>query len=82
MWHTNGNWIQRQDGSLVATVTGNWTGAHKTDREMNYAAKLLAASPELALSLKVLWSRANAGQMPTTSELEQAGELLRRVNAR
>jgi hypothetical protein len=82
MWYTDGNWIKRQDGSLVASVTGNWTGAHKTDREMGYAAKLIAASPDLAQSLKVLWSRANAGQMPTGSEIEQAENLLRRIDAR
>ena len=82
MWYTDGNWIKRRDGSLVATVTGNWTGAHKTDREMNYAAKLLAASPELAFSLKVLWSRAKAGSLPSESEMQAAENLLRRVDAR
>jgi hypothetical protein len=82
MWYTDGNWIKRQDGSLVASVTGNWTGAHKTDREMNYAAKLIAASPELAQSLKVLWSRAAAGQIPTQTEMDGAEQLLRRVDAR
>jgi hypothetical protein len=82
MWYTDGNWIKRQDGSLVASVTGSWTGAHKTDREMSYAAKLIAASPELAQSLKVLWSRANSGQTPTQTEMDGAEQLLRRVDAR
>jgi len=81
-WYTDGNWIKRQDGSLVASVTGNWTGAYKTDREMNYAAKLISASPELAQSLKVLWSRANSGQTPTQTEMDRAEQLLRRVDAR
>lgn len=82
MWHTDGNWIKRQDGTLVATVMGNWTGNYSSQREQSYAAKIMAAAPEMALSLKTLWSRANQGEMPTNVEMQQVAALLRRIDAR
>lgn len=82
MWHTDGNWIKRQDGTLVATVAGNWTGTYTSEREQSYAAKIMAAAPEMAISLKTLWSRANQGEMPTNVEMQQVAALLRRIDAR